>query len=73
MRKVSAFAILSLVICSGFSLADDQADITVPVPLPLSILKKTTPGTHQQAGFDEDILPVHLGKVVPVLPRETES
>lgn len=50
----------------------EEVDFSCTIPVPVSLFRKTTPPSQGHAGFDDDILPVHVGKLVPVVPPEAD-
>jgi hypothetical protein len=42
-----------------------ELNFTYLIPFPKTLMKTTVPTTHKTVRFDDDILPVHVGKLVP--------
>lgn len=44
----------------------EEIDYSCSIPLPASIYRKVVPKLPRNADFDDDMLPVHIGKLIPV-------
>ena len=49
----------------------EEIDLSCTIPVPASFFRKVIPVLPRYADFDDDILPVHVGKLVPVLDRKS--
>jgi hypothetical protein len=50
----------------------EEVNLSFTIPFPASLYDKVAPALPRYADFDDDVLPVHLGKLVPVLPMEAD-
>jgi hypothetical protein len=50
----------------------EDVDLSYTIPVTASFFRKVAPQLPRNADFDDDILPVHVGKLVPALPMEAE-
>lgn len=50
----------------------NDVDLSCNIPIPSSFFKTVTPALPRYAEFDDDILPVHVGKLIPALPMEAD-
>ena len=50
----------------------EEVDLSCIIPMPASFFRKVAPVLPRRADFDDDILPVHVGKLIPALPSEAD-
>lgn len=50
----------------------EDINLSCTIPFPASFFNKVVPALPRYADFDDDVLPVHVGKLVPVLPMEAD-
>lgn len=50
----------------------EEVDLSCIIPMPASFFRKVAPVLPRRADFDDDILPVHVGKLIPALPVEAD-
>jgi hypothetical protein len=48
----------------------NDVDLSCTIPFPANFFKTVIPSLPRYADFDDDILPVHVGKLIPALPME---
>ena len=46
----------------------EDVDFSCIIPVPAGFFQKVIPVLPRHADFDDDILPVHVGKLIPALP-----
>jgi hypothetical protein len=50
----------------------EDVNLSCTIPFPASLFSKVTPVLPRYADFDDDILPVHVGKLIPAIPTEAD-
>lgn len=50
----------------------NDIDLSCTIPFPASFFKAVLPALPRYAEFDDDILPVHVGKLIPAIPTHAD-
>lgn len=50
----------------------NDVDFSCTIPFPASFFQIVAPVLPRYAQFDDDILPVHVGKLIPSIPMEAD-
>jgi hypothetical protein len=50
----------------------EEVNLSCTIPFPASLFSKVSPVLPRYADFDDDILPVHVGKLIPAIPTEAD-
>ena len=70
--NTSSFAVTDLAPVTPGEADFNDVDLSCTIPFPASFFRTVAPVLPRYAGFDDDILPVHVGKLIPAIPMEAE-
>ncbi|HNW76245.1 MAG TPA: hypothetical protein PKJ28_05100 [Bacteroidales bacterium] len=56
---------ISVILLQPETRTNKEVNFTYLIPFPKTLMKTTVPSPHKTVRFDDDILPVHVGKLVP--------